>query len=116
MNSHSESDNSPYAAIFAWSLFSLSMLAASYGQKHPPKPQPPAIPITGAQNPPSSEPNQIKPLWQVEKQAIINALEIFNGDKVQAAHSLGIGKTTLYRKLKVYGITIETISRLKSPE
>lgn len=116
MNTHPQSDSGSYAAIFAWSLFSLTIVAAAYRHKHSPKSLAPAIPITGAPNPPSPEPSQIKPLWQLEKQAIIDALQIFNGDKAQAAQSLGIAKTTLYRKLKVYRITIGTISRLKSPE
>jgi two-component system response regulator HydG len=29
-----------------------------------------------------------------------------NGDKLEAAKQLGIGKTTLYRKLKEYGSTV----------
>ncbi len=43
-------------------------------------------------------------LQEMEKQAIITALQQLRGDKVQAAKMLGIGKTTLYRKLKEYGI------------
>ena len=39
----------------------------------------------------------------MEKQAILNTLRS-NGDKLTAAKLLGIGKTTLYRKLKEYGI------------
>src|SRR5579859_3695469 len=49
--------------------------------------------------------NKIIPLAQVEKQAILNALAQLNGDKLMTAKMLGIGKTTLYRKLKEYGIT-----------
>jgi transcriptional regulator of acetoin/glycerol metabolism len=30
---------------------------------------------------------------------------MFNGDKLTTAKVLGIGKTTLYRKLKEYGIS-----------
>jgi hypothetical protein len=37
-----------------------------------------------------------------ERQAILNAISELNGDKLQAARLLGIGKTTLYRKLKEY--------------
>ncbi|HEV2274773.1 MAG TPA: sigma-54 dependent transcriptional regulator [Acidobacteriaceae bacterium] len=43
-------------------------------------------------------------LAELEKQAILDALRKLNGDKLLAARLLGIGKTTLYRKLKEYGI------------
>jgi len=39
---------------------------------------------------------------ELEKQTILNAITELNGDKLQAARLLGIGKTTLYRKLKDY--------------
>jgi DNA-binding NtrC family response regulator len=38
----------------------------------------------------------------VEKETILRALRETKGDKLTAAHLLGIGKTTLYRKLKQY--------------
>jgi DNA-binding NtrC family response regulator len=44
------------------------------------------------------------PLAEMERQAIIRALEYTKSDRVMAAHLLGIGRTTLYRKLKEYGI------------
>jgi two-component system response regulator HydG len=43
-------------------------------------------------------------LADMERQAILGAIRTLNGDKLQAAKLLGIGKTTLYRKLKEYGI------------
>jgi two-component system response regulator HydG len=46
-------------------------------------------------------------LQELERQAIVNALRQLKGDKIRAARMLGIGKTTLYRKLKEYGITDE---------
>ena len=46
----------------------------------------------------------VMPLAQLEKQAILDTLRKLNGDKLLAARLLGIGKTTLYRKLKEYGI------------
>jgi len=46
----------------------------------------------------------VVPLVEMEKQAIRNALIHTKGDRVTAAHLLGIGRTTLYRKLKEYGI------------
>jgi transcriptional regulator of acetoin/glycerol metabolism len=49
----------------------------------------------------------ITPLWKVEKAAILAALKKLNGDKILAARKLGIGKTTLYRKLKEYRIRIQ---------
>lgn len=42
---------------------------------------------------------------EMEKQAILGTIRQLNGDKLMAARLLGIGKTTLYRKLKEYGIT-----------
>ncbi len=45
----------------------------------------------------------ITPLEDVEKQAILHAIQVLDGDKLEAARRLGIGKTTLYRKLKEYG-------------
>jgi transcriptional regulator of acetoin/glycerol metabolism len=42
----------------------------------------------------------------MEKVAILDAIQILHGDKLEAARLLGIGKTTLYRKLKEYGTAI----------
>jgi len=43
-------------------------------------------------------------LQALEQQAIREALQLTGGDRVRAAKLLGIGKTTIYRKLKEYGI------------
>jgi two-component system response regulator HydG len=42
---------------------------------------------------------------EMEKRAILVTIRQLNGDKMKAAKLLGIGKTTLYRKLKEYGIS-----------
>jgi len=44
----------------------------------------------------------IVPMAELERRTILNAIAELNGDKLQAARLLGIGKTTLYRKLKDY--------------
>ena len=41
---------------------------------------------------------------KMEKDAILSTLQHLRGDKLKAAKLLGIGKTTLYRKLKEYDI------------
>jgi two-component system response regulator HydG len=46
--------------------------------------------------------NKIVPMAELEKQTILNTIAQLNGDKLLAARLLGIGKTTLYRKLKEY--------------
>jgi len=46
--------------------------------------------------------NKIVPMAELERLTILNAIAELNGDKLQAARLLGIGKTTLYRKLKDY--------------
>jgi len=45
-------------------------------------------------------------LAEREKQAILTTLDQVRGDKMLAARLLDIGKTTLYRKLKEYGVTL----------
>lgn len=56
------------------------------------------------QTPGESAPHTLEDL---ERRAILNALEIAGGDRLRAAKRLGIGKTTIYRKLKEYGIEPE---------
>jgi len=45
---------------------------------------------------------RIVPIADLEKQAVLSAIAQLEGDKLLAAKLLGIGKTTLYRKLKEY--------------
>jgi len=54
----------------------------------------------------SLESPAISPLAELEKRAILHAITLLNGDKLEAAKQLGIGKTTLYRKLKEYGSVV----------
>jgi len=44
----------------------------------------------------------VMPLTEMEKRAISHALEFTKGDRVMTAYLLGIGRTTLYRKIKEY--------------
>src|SRR5277367_2371718 len=46
--------------------------------------------------------DELLPLEELERRAILRALRESSGDKLAAARLLGIGKTTLYRKLKQY--------------
>ncbi len=46
--------------------------------------------------------NKLVPLEEIERRAVLHALRETGGDKVAAARLLGIGKTTLYRKLRRY--------------
>jgi DNA-binding NtrC family response regulator len=48
---------------------------------------------------------EIVSIAEMEKHAILGTIRQLKGDKLMAAKLLGIGKTTLYRKLKEYGIT-----------
>jgi transcriptional regulator of acetoin/glycerol metabolism len=43
-------------------------------------------------------------LAAAERHTIVRVLKETNGDKVAAARILGIGKTTIYRKLKEYSL------------
>ncbi len=50
---------------------------------------------------------QILPLWQTKKAAILAAIKRLDGNVSLAAEKLEIGKTTLYRKLKEYGVVLK---------
>ncbi len=63
---------------------------------HPPSTAPSTAFAGSAQN--------VVPLAEVEKRAILAAIEYTRGDRTLAAAMLDIGRTTLYRKLKEYGL------------
>jgi transcriptional regulator with PAS, ATPase and Fis domain len=66
---------------------------------------PPEIADLPQQDSPSANGNgsaKILPIAELEKRTILHAISELHGDKLQAARLLGIGKTTLYRKLKDY--------------
>lgn len=48
---------------------------------------------------------------EIERDAIITAIEKCEGRRLDAARLLDIGKTTLYRKLSQYGIVIDKKKR-----
>jgi DNA-binding NtrC family response regulator len=52
----------------------------------------------------TSGPAGVTPLAEIEKRAILHAVRVTKGDRTLAADLLGIGRTTLYRKLKEYGL------------
>ena len=53
------------------------------------------------------EKEELLPLEELERRAILSTLRQTGGDKQKTARLLGIGKTTLYRKLKQYQIERE---------
>ena len=59
---------------------------------------------TAQQEETATEKQLVTPLAELERKAILEAIRHLKGDKLRAASLLGIGKTTLYRKLKEYGI------------
>jgi DNA-binding NtrC family response regulator len=48
--------------------------------------------------------DELLPMEELERRAILRTLHETGGDKLAAARMLGIGKTTLYRKLKQYQV------------
>ena len=62
-------------------------------------------PIQNANHPTLTEAadgGKIVPIADLEREAILRTIDQLKGDKLLAARLLGIGKTTLYRKLKEY--------------
>jgi len=77
---------------------SSSPILEYYSNTRPKMTKPPILTDTSLAAP------SITSLAQLEKQAILDALRALQGDKLAAAKLLGIGKTTMYRKLKEYGL------------
>ena len=46
-----------------------------------------------------------RPLADVEREHILTTVQVFGGNRSEAARALGIGRNTLLRKLKEYGET-----------
>ena len=55
----------------------------------------PAVSATGT---------EVRPLAELEKEAILHALEVVGGNRRRASELLGIGERTLYDRLKKYGV------------
>ena len=53
---------------------------------------------------PRHDPSTLATIQELEQRAILQALKATQGDRLRAAKLLGIGKTTIYRKLKQYGL------------
>jgi len=61
----------------------------------------------------NSSPDEVVPLHEMEKRAILNALQQTNGNRTQAAEMLQISIRTLRNKLAEYreaGVELETLS------
>ena len=72
----------------------LLSLAASVNQK----------PLAAAAAASPAVKSGVVPLPELEKRAILDALQLTKGDRAMAAAMLCIGRTTLYRKLKEYDV------------
>ncbi|RMG59335.1 MAG: sigma-54-dependent Fis family transcriptional regulator [Deltaproteobacteria bacterium] len=62
------------------------------------------IPVPGRASETEGVADEVLPLQELEKRAIVNALKATGNNKTKAAKLLGIGLRTLYRKVKEYGI------------
>jgi transcriptional regulator with PAS, ATPase and Fis domain len=80
-------------------------LSVAVGFQAMPKP-PGEAPAHEHRGAPEGLRSPIIPLTQMERQAILEALAYTKGDRAIAANLLGIGRTTLYRKLKEYQLAV----------
>ena len=60
--------------------------------------------LTKAPTTPTSSPQAIPRLSDVERELILKALATLKDDKEAAARALGISRRTIYRRLKEYGM------------
>ena len=55
----------------------------------------------------------IQPLEEIEKDAIHQAIAKLKGNLTEVAKALGLGRATLYRKIKIYKIDVRSIRQKK---
>ncbi|HVW30301.1 MAG TPA: sigma-54 dependent transcriptional regulator [Polyangiaceae bacterium] len=55
-----------------------------------------------------TEPSSFVPLGEMERRYILRVFEALDGNKSLVAHTLGVDRKTLYRKLKEYGVSVDT--------
>jgi transcriptional regulator with GAF, ATPase, and Fis domain len=58
--------------------------------------------------------NKVTTINQMESAAIANAISAFKGNLTEAAKALGIGRATLYRKVKQYNLDPATARKKKA--
>ena len=57
-------------------------------------------------------PDRVPLLWQVERAAVLHAIRVHGGNKTKAARALGIGRTTITRKMNEFR-TMEIASHIE---
>ena len=65
---------------------------------------PPEVRAAAGQEPPPAT-GELPSLDEAERQLIARALDAADGNRQEAARTLGIGERTLYRKIKEYGLS-----------
>ena len=63
----------------------------------------------------ANDATEIVPMAEVERRYVLRVLALCNGNKVRAAHALGLDRKTLYRKLARFGISNEAFKSTKPP-
>jgi transcriptional regulator of acetoin/glycerol metabolism len=117
MRSENKAGNAELAVSLGWAALAALLFCARRGQSQQkvfPAVAGNGVPKRMDEPEPGKASHEVQPLWKLEKAAIVSALEALHGDKLLAATKLGIGKTTLYRKLKKYGISVEPALSVKT--
>lgn len=71
------------------------------------------LPFPGPTVPSPGTSQSVETINDIESRAIENAIHIYKGNLTEAAKALGIGRATLYRKVKQYNIDPQIARRRK---
>ncbi len=63
----------------------------------------------------ANDATEIVPLAEVERRYVLRVLALCDGNKVRAAHALGLDRKTLYRKLARFGVSNDAFRSTKPP-